>query len=329
MKHTEYKKGTSKSSFFQALLLITILVIGCLGYLILIKGDMTSRLQSFISMDAQNMMRPLQSMPEEKKDELQKVFGGFWIHQTLDTTAAIKKYDCLELKDNGIIWQVITWDVHYPDGDTATYYHIRYGYLKPYSYAANQEDVVSEVRTIRQIFIKGTDTCFGKSQVDELWQVQKKDTILHLNRKMYTPYHGDITLFFPEGMIDLIDQLILNDCSSNYSVHYIVKERLKTYIQKNADSISICKILDNYFYTTFIEEMFSSIPYIPALPDSVIIPLSITDNGTIKLGLSKGKRMQAGYLETKIFDEIETWVIAPSNQHSQISLHYVIQLPSP
>jgi len=338
MKHSVYKRGSSKASFVQAVLLIAILVIGFLGYQVLKKGGLSAGLNAFVNMDVQNM-RPLQAMADEKKVALQKTFGGFWVNETADSTARVRKYDCLELKENGIIWEVIHWNIRYPDGDSSSVYHVRYGYLNPYGLAADDKDVVCEVRTIRQIYIYGNDTCFGASQVDELWQTRKEDSLLIMNRKRYQPYHGELTVFFPEGMIDLIDKLINNDCRHNFSVATLIKEKLGEYIstisgEKTADSTSIGELLHTYFEPAFIEEVFASIPYYPVLPDSIEVPISLSGKGAVIVALSKGKRAQAGHFESRIFDELESWVIAPtmkdiSETTRHLLMSYTIRLPAP
>lgn len=331
MKHTVYKKGSSKTSFIQAILLITFLVIGYLGFKILKRGDMSAGLNAFVNMDMENI-RPLQAMEEEKKLALQKVFGGFYVHETGDTSAKVRKYDCLELRDNGIIWQVIEWRVQYPSGDTVSYYHIRYGYLNPYSVAGNGKDIVCEVRTIRQVFIHGTDTCFGASQVDELWQTRKEDTLLVMNRKEYTPYKGELSTFFPVGMIDLIDKLINKDCTHGYSAAMGIRDYLADYFRTSAatgaDTISIANILSTYFIPSFAEEVFSTIPYYPVLPDSLSIPLRISGKGRPAVALSKGKRAQIGHFETVMYNELESWVVAPNGMKEQ-QMHYTIRFPAP
>jgi len=330
MKHTVYKKGRSRTSFIQAVLLVTFLVIAFLGYKVLKRGELSAGLNSFVNMDMQTM-RPLQSMDNEKKLALQKVFGGFWVHETVDTAAMVRKYDCLELRDNGIIWQVIQWRVRYPSGDSGSYYHIRYGYLNPYSVAGNGKDIVCEVRTIRQIFIDGADTCFGASQVDELWQTRKADSVLVMNRKRYTPYKGELSSFFPAGMIDLIDKLINKDCHQRYSVGTAIRDHLADYFRtiksKTSDSLSVKNTLTTYFVPAFAEEVFATIPYYPILPDSIELPLQITSKGTPVVTYSKGKRAQATNFETVIFTELESWMVAPVGASGQ-QFQYKVKFPA-
>ena len=333
MKHTSPKKNSSKSSFVQAILLIVFLALGYLGYTFLKRGGLTAGLNSFMSTDISDF-RSLQAMDEEKKNALKKVLGGFWVFTTGDSLAPVQKEEHLELRDNGIIWQVNRWRVTYPDGDTAEYFHVRYGYLNPYSIAADEKSIVCEVRSIRQVFIIDNDTCFGESQVDELWQARMSDSLLVMNRKRYLPYDGVVTAFFPEGMIDLIDKLIMNDCTGKFSLGRVVEEHLRTLYQtddatRTCDTIVVGKTIHDYFLPAVVDEIFSSIPYFPSLPSSVGFPLSVKPDGMVSLTLSRAKRTQADHFSELLFSTMEHWPFPRCDARSMPQLKYIIPIPSP
>ena len=305
MKHTEQRQGTAKSSYVHALLLIVILVVGYLGYNILIRGGgLMSGLSSMMSSDG-GTFRPLESMEDEKKGALQRSFSGFWVYKTEDTTAPVQKTECLELQDNGIIWQVNHWRVAYPNGDTGSYYRAFTAYLYPYSVAANGRSIVCEVRTIRQTYIHEEDTCFGKSQVDELWEAWKDDTTLVLNRKRYTPYHGELATFFPDGMIDLVDQLLVTECTHETSFTWLVQSRLKELYQ-NDPATSTCdtavyhRNIDEYFRPVYVDELFAAIPYFPEIKEKLELPIQLKHDGYVTLDLTKNKRVQSGHVASLI-----------------------------
>ncbi|MBN1306938.1 MAG: hypothetical protein JXA18_03410 [Chitinispirillaceae bacterium] len=333
MQHTFPKRGRAKSSFVQAILLIIFLVLGFLGYKKLKKGGFASGLAAFINVDVKDF-RPLQSMKEEQKKALQKSFGGFWVNRTVDSNALLQKDDCLELRHNGIIWQVVHWLVRYPCGETGSYYHIRHGYLNPYSVAADRRSIVCEVRTIRQLFINGSDTCFGRSQVDELWQARKEDSLLVMNRKRYFPYHGALPEFFPEGMIDLIDMLLLNSCEDIPNLSHIVGNRLDSCYQQDktarpCDTAVINEELSEYFKPAFVDELFAAMPYFPVLPDSMILPIQLHHDGTVSLDISKGERAQVDHFEERILDRIESWPFPRCDAGNVPVFRYQLQMPPP
>ena len=333
MKHTAPKKGSSKTSFIQALLLVLFLALGYLGYSVLKKGGLTAGINSFLNTDISEF-RSLQAMNEEQKTALKKVFGGFWVYRTASSDDPIQKEECLELRDNGIIWEVIRWQVAYPDMDTAVYYHVRYGYLNPYSIAADEKSVVCEVRTIRQVFIVDGDTCFGQSQVDELWQTRKNDSLLIMNRKRFHPYKGELSEFFPEGMIDLIDKLIMTDCTHGYSLGEVVSTHLRECYQNNeltrtCDTTMLKQVLSDYFEKAVMEELFSSIPYFPALPEEVEVPLTLRPDGGVILDISKAKREQKDHFTELLYGDVENWPFPRCDAREMPVLHYILRLPSP
>jgi hypothetical protein len=140
----------------------------------------------------------------EKKAAFLKNHAGLWVYK-LDTVVAgtpVKKVDLLEFKDNGIIWQVVEWDVRMPSGEPRIFFQIRTGYVDPYGTLKN--DTLSDVFTIHQSFITGKDTCFGGWNFLDLWVIGKNGESLVAGKRAYTPYTGVVTDFFPKGMIDLV-----------------------------------------------------------------------------------------------------------------------------
>ena len=333
MKHSAPKKGTSKTSFVQAVLLIVFLVLGYLGYSVLKKGGGTAGLNSFVNMEVEDF-RALKSMKEEQKHALQKTFGGFWVYSTADTFAPVRKEERLELRDNGIIWQVIRWQVAYPDEDTVFYYQIRHGYLNPYSVAADGRSIVCEVRTIRQVFMQNDDTCFGQSQVDELWQARIDGSLLVMNRKRYQQYHGELSLFFPGGMIDLIDELIMNDCRHGINLGGVVREQLRECFQKSewtrtCDASYMGQLVNDYFKVCIMDELFSTIPYFPSLPAQIELPLVLQHDGTALLDMPKAKRTQAGHFTALIYNGIENWPFPRCDAAAMPHIRVEVTLPLP
>jgi hypothetical protein len=140
----------------------------------------------------------------EQKTEFLKSHAGFWVYQSyfLAGGVPLKKIDLLELKDNGIIWEVIEWDVKMPSGKESGYYQIRTGYVEPYGLFKN--DTLGDAYTIHQSFITASDTCFGGWNFLDLWVIRKEGESLVICKRKYDPYKGVIRDFFPYGMIDLV-----------------------------------------------------------------------------------------------------------------------------
>jgi len=332
MKHTEQRQRTAKSSYVHALLLIVVLVVGYFGYSILIRGGgLLSGLSSMMSEDGVNF-RPLESMAEDKKEALQHSFHGFWVYKTEDTTALVQKTECLELQESGIIWQVNHWRVAYPDGDTGSYYRVFTAYMRPYSVAANGRSIVNEVRTIRQTYIHDDDTCFGKSQVDELWEAWKDDSVMVLNRKRFMPYRGELTVFFPDNIIDLVDKLLLSECTHEMSLMYLVRSRLEDIYQKNlttstCDTAIFQMNIDQYFRPVYVDELFPTIPYFAKIKDTLELPVILKHDGYISLDLTKSQRVQSDHVESLIHKALENWPFPRCDGTSIPPIKSVVTLP--
>jgi hypothetical protein len=140
----------------------------------------------------------------EQKEEFLKTHAGLWVYRYYGVTGDVplKKIDLLELKDNGIIWEVVEWDVKMPSGKESALYQIRTGYVEPYGIMRN--DTLSDAYTIHQSFITSSDTCFGGWNFLDLWVIRKEGASLVVSKRKYEPYQGAITEFFPHGMIDLV-----------------------------------------------------------------------------------------------------------------------------
>jgi hypothetical protein len=140
----------------------------------------------------------------EQKSVFLKNHAGFWVYQACFMTGGVplKKIDLLEFKDNGIIWEVVEWDVRMPSGKTMAYFQIRTGYVEPYGTLNN--DTLGDAYTIHQSFITGKDTCFGGWNFLDLWSIRLEGGSLVICKRKYEPYKGAVADFFPHGMLDLV-----------------------------------------------------------------------------------------------------------------------------
>ena len=79
--------------------------------------------------------------------------------------------------------------------------------MNPYSKSTDTDDIICDVRTIRQSLIVGEDTCYGVSQIDHMWRDKKNGEQFELNKKKYHRYSGSLQQFFPDGAIDVVDKI--------------------------------------------------------------------------------------------------------------------------
>jgi hypothetical protein len=179
-----------------------LIAFGAAGFYYLIVN-----MQSFIAHNPDKLelyYKQAKRFNPEQKTEFLKSHAGFWVYRSyfLAGGVPLKKIDLLELKDNGIIWEVIEWDVKMPSGKESGYYQIRTGYVEPYGLFNN--DTLGDAYTIHQSFITSNDTCFGGWNFLDLWVIRKEGESLVICKRKYDPYKGVIRDFFPYGMIDLV-----------------------------------------------------------------------------------------------------------------------------
>jgi hypothetical protein len=144
--------------------------------------------------------------PEEKKHFLE-AHAGLWMYTSKVSAGGVplERSDRLEIKSNGIIWEVVEWDVAMPGPDAplpVRLIQVRSVYVVPYGVLKN--DTLNDAYTIHQTFIRANDTCFGGWNFIDLWNIAKSCDSLVINRKKYTAYKGDLASFFPKGLVDLV-----------------------------------------------------------------------------------------------------------------------------
>ena len=109
---------------------------------------------------------------------------------------------------------MIQWIVKLPTGDSITLSHVFTAFTDPFSHAPyDSTRIVSETRILRQAFINWNDTCYGESQFDstqrgELWELGKNGDLLLINHRSYTKFTGDVSKFFPPGMVTIINSSV-------------------------------------------------------------------------------------------------------------------------
>ncbi len=202
---TIYKEKPDRSGRTIALVLTLFAVVSCA-----IIYYLAVHMQHYIANNPQKLdlyYRNTKRFSQEEKLQFLAAHAGLWEY-TSEVTAGglpLARSDLLEIKSNGIIWQVAQWDVALP-GPTAPVatrlIQVRTAYVVPYGALGN--DTLSDAYTIHQIFIRGSDTCFGGWNFLDLWNMAKSGDSLVLNRKKYGRYRGEPAAFFPKGLIDLV-----------------------------------------------------------------------------------------------------------------------------
>ncbi len=202
---TIYKEKPDRSGRALAVVLTLFAVVCCA-----IIYFLAVRMPQFIARNPQKLELRYRNTkrftPEEKKRFIES-HAGLWVY-SLEVNAGgmpLKRSDLLEIRSNGIVWEVIEWDVSMPGRSAplpARLIQIRTVYVTPYGVLKN--DTLNDAYTIHQTFIRTGDTCFGGWNFPETWHIAKSGDSLVLNRKKYAPYKGEFASFFPTGLVDLV-----------------------------------------------------------------------------------------------------------------------------
>jgi hypothetical protein len=251
-----YKKSNPQSSYIKAGVLLAVVVI----LFIVSQRLSTGKLPGADMTKLQLGLAKLNSMQlysETKKDSVRKAVAGLWMTapESRALTGMIDLDDRIEMKDNGIIWQVKTYTVALPSGDTSRYSYIMTGYLLPFGQRlAADSTAYSDVRVIYQVMIKDKDTCYGESNIMTGWSHAPRkaaDSIMMFEGTKYRLYSGDVTRFFPAGAVNLAKKLSLNPCKIDYTFFESLERRIAGAFEMKTgatrDTAEIHSIVTNYY----------------------------------------------------------------------------------
>jgi hypothetical protein len=319
-------KRNRNSSFVKGLLLLFVFAAILFLYRNLKTNGLPSHFSSMLSGEFDNY-RNLKEIDSVHVDSIKNQIAGFWVHSSGDPSTAVRVTDCLELQKSGIIWQVIRWDINYLNADSISLYHIRHCYLNPYSLSADSSEVICDVRILRQSFIYGDDTCYGASQIDNMWRGKWLNGVLELNKKKYTHYSGSLQTFFPDSMIDLVDRIDIAECSGSSRLTPRSIEFLRNTFAENQSVIQPDnrKILYDFYDYFLKDELIESLPYLSSIDDSVPIILTIQPDGNVQNVILQGNVVVQNKLQEQILKEAFSWKFPVRQSEDVIETRYMLK----
>jgi hypothetical protein len=305
----QYKRKST--SFTKAIIFLAALIMMWIIYQGLNRSGLPQGIASLINADFENF-RDLEEFSAERTEEVQKQIAGFWLFSEGDEkNDPVSKREYLEIIDNGIIWHVKQWFLNDPAGGRHVITNIVHGFVKPFSYSQDGSVYVCETRIIRQAFIAGKDTCYGASQQDEIWQVYRKDGVLTVNQREYTPYNGELSQFFPDGdYLDLVDKVTISRCPAAASLAFFARRMLaESFVElpASARTKSVESLIAVYYKPLVFDELVRR--YDPrAVPDEMDLQFTLTGKGSIT-----NLKNRSAKIITKRFDDvavadIERWL---------------------
>jgi hypothetical protein len=244
---------------------------------------------------------------DAQKEVVKKRFAGYWVFET-DTISGVNtihKSDRVEYKDNGIIWQVITWDVAMPSGKRSTFHQVRTAYCNPFGTAGNG-DTICETAVLKQAFLTRSDTCVDKSTKVvylETWNARRNGGKLNLCNREYTLYAGDPAAFFPDGMIRFVDSIMHRICNGQTYISEFVRASIAAELEKTVSSgdrgKEITTLIDRYYVPAVIAENWRG--FSKSALKKIGVSFQVTPQGTITAGDGS-----EAFFKGLLF-EMETW----------------------
>jgi hypothetical protein len=268
----------------------------------------TNTLASLLNADFENF-RALQQFEEDVSHEVRQKLAGFWTYSEGDPeTSPVAKRGYIEMIDNGMIWMIREWFINTPAGESYKVSHVANGFFNPYSHSPDNDSYFCETRIIRQAFVFAGDTCYGASQVDDIWPISISDdrSVININRRDYQAYTGDdITEFFPNGgvLLDIVDKISLRRCPAGTDMSILARRILADYITAVpffARTQAVESLIHTYYRPLVIDEMVRR--YDPrAVPDEMAVRLTLSAEGEVT-----NLRYRPAKIATKRFDDAIT-----------------------
>jgi hypothetical protein len=283
MNSGDSRKSFRKAFFlFLALVLVIILANGLIPFL--------SSPNKFTALSKPPRDANITLFNEDEKDLVKKNISGFWYctNASCPSVPFLKISDRIELKGNGIFWQVKRTMISLPSGDSAVFLSVITGYMSPYSRIKTCADSMAcQIHFIAQVSASGSDTCYeeilhpsqdsnksvvpqilrtrqnqGEAAVDTVWDIVANGKRFEFEGRSYSPYDTSgqaLYSFFPSGALKLVEKISLNKCKTGTPLESFVKQVLtadfaamSVTARQQAD---ILKIVDTYYKGMFAEDL--------------------------------------------------------------------------
>jgi hypothetical protein len=273
---------------------------------------------------------------EARQDSLRKTLAGFW---TWDDTGAgdraARLCDRIEVKDNGIIWQVQQYWIRLPSGDTTAMTLVHQAFLTPFAWLDQQQKIlVCEVRILKKVRISGRDTCYipavektvGMSEkeasyyptMESTWHITVNDGRFNWEGREYTSWGSrDLSLFFPKGAVKLVDDIRIVQCSGKSPDRVVLREKIAadvaTDIAATRTNADIARTLQRYYLPYCLQPLLRD-PTNPGIFPLQQANVSMTVNWQGIVDTAQVVSRQLNFndiLRTSIEKEIREWRFNP------------------
>lgn len=332
-----HKKNKSNRSFVMAGLFLVALVI---VVVVSVQVSQTGDRSSFGDMLRQKMDGIGLQLDDAGIRAAQKDVAGFWESVTpASDSTRIRVNDRLELKDNGIIWRVVRYSVLLPSGDTARFTHVLSCYIRPWGSMRGDSGRVScDSRIIGQVMIHDGDTCYGTTQEDYVWKVQRMDDTLVFEGIRYAPYRGaSLDTFFPPRLIgteiareysvgngfvalakgtqrkrvSIVDDVHLGECPPGTGVGQFVRDKLVADARARTAPASQAELgrIARWYYAPLLrtDALRNFGEAGSRIGDTVWAHFTVRTDGTVSNARVRSGTVALAKLEAAVASEIAAW----------------------
>jgi hypothetical protein len=200
--------GYMKAALGVVMMVIVALVINNLSK----KADINDYAKYKAGVENNKKLNPFS---EPQKDSVGKLIAGFWVSDRVADSINPAIFDRIEIKDNGIVWRVITYKFPQDSIDTAVFTHAYTSYLR--AFASNKDNpslLTLDNKMLQQVFA-GYDTCYANPTPDSTWIMQFTEKGIESGGKLYTAFDTtDLSRFFPQGAVKMVNDINIVQCKN-------------------------------------------------------------------------------------------------------------------
>jgi hypothetical protein len=162
--------------------------------------------------------KKLNPFSEPQKDSVGRLIAGFWVSDKPSDSINPAIFDRIEIKENGIVWRVITYKWPQDSIDTAVFTHAYTSYLR--AFASNKDNaslLTLDNKILQQVFA-GYDTCYANPTPDSTWILRTTDKGIESGGKVFTAFDtSDLSKFFPNGAVKMVNDINIVQCKNGVS----------------------------------------------------------------------------------------------------------------
>lgn len=296
------------------------------------KKDVATKVNSFFS------SRTIPVFYDSTRvEEMKKTVCGYWYRNEIKQLPH-KIYslnDCVELKENGVFWQVQQYSLWLPNGDSVNFMHVLTGFINPFKSDPKDSNAILIDAFMRaQAYAFSQETCYVASLVADLHKqqdimamtqevyatrIKRVDSTLMIDQKVYTSYDtikNPLAAFFPLGSVELVDKFSIEKCPNDFSLSSIVKSELEKYYSScplaKRDSNDICLTIQRYYHPLIVAHLANKYTsgVLEPMKGQLLISVSVKTDGTVDAVSVKKGRVTNDHFPQRLTEEIKTWRFA-------------------